>query len=94
MCFHVLLNKIVKYVRLHRPKMASELSNCYGAGTGCGWCVPFLTKIHEQVMAGEDPKPTMSAEEYKARRAEYRQKLYGDKLPPDTPAADPPTETQ
>lgn len=75
LCFHVPLNKIVKYVRLHDPKVASELANCYGAGTGCGWCIPFLTKIYEQVKAGEDPTPEMSAAEYRARRAEYRKSL-------------------
>ena len=73
MCFHVPLNKIAKYVRLHRPPLASELAHCYGAGTGCGWCIPFLTKIYDEVMAGEEnPSISMSAEEYKARRAQYR----------------------
>lgn len=77
MCFHVPLNKIVKFVRLHDPKVPSQLSECYGAGTGCGWCIPFLTRIYEQVKAGEEPSIRMSAEEYRQRRAAYRSQLEG-----------------
>ena len=72
LCFHVPLNKIAKYVRLHNPPLPSELSNCYGAGTGCGWCIPYLTKIYDQVKAGEDPTPELTPEEYRERRAAYR----------------------
>jgi len=81
LCFHVPLNKIEKYVRLHQPRVASELAHCYGAGTGCGWCVPFLTRIYDQVMAGEEPAPQMSPEEYRRRRAEYRRSLGLDSSP-------------
>jgi len=75
LCFHVNFGKIVKHIRLNNIKRASQLSECYGAGTGCGWCVPFLESIFEKVQAGEDPTPSMSAEEYRKRRADYHKTL-------------------
>ena len=41
----------VDLVRRTKPKVASQLSECGGAGTGCGWCIPFLKQIHQQVDA-------------------------------------------
>ena len=45
LCFHVSLRKVKKFIRLERPVRASQISQCYGAGTGCGWCRPFLEKL-------------------------------------------------
>jgi NAD(P)H-nitrite reductase large subunit len=71
-CFHVSRRKLVNYVRLNRPKVASQLSECGGAGTGCGWCVPFLKQIFEQaVRGGETELERLTPEEYEQRRAEY-----------------------
>ena len=42
LCFHVTKRKVVTFIRLEKPARASQLSECYGAGTGCGWCRPFL----------------------------------------------------
>lgn len=74
-CFHVPRAKVVRYVRRERPRVASLISECLSAGTGCGWCVPFLIQLHEDVMAGREVSAPMSAEEYQARRAEYRRKV-------------------
>jgi NAD(P)H-nitrite reductase large subunit len=74
-CFHVPRRKVIRYVKRERPRVVSLVSQCLSAGTGCGWCIPFLERIHEDVMAGREPEPAMSAEEYKRRRAEYRAKL-------------------
>jgi bacterioferritin-associated ferredoxin len=51
----------------------SQLSECYGAGTGCGWCRPFLKRLMEQADpdAAELPGPAS----YAADRSEYRKKL-------------------
>lgn len=73
LCFHVSLHKIAKHVRLNQPKVASQISECYGAGTGCGWCIPFLEKIFEDVKSGETPDLRMSKEDYVSRRKKYRQ---------------------
>src|SRR4051812_8992994 len=70
LCFHVTRRKLVNFVRLHRPKVASQLSECGGAGTGCGWCVPFLKQIFRQGTEGGELE-ALSSEEYARRRAEY-----------------------
>jgi bacterioferritin-associated ferredoxin len=48
LCFRVSLRKIRAYLRREDPPVASLISECLGAGTGCGWCVPFLTELHRQ----------------------------------------------
>lgn len=70
LCFHVSKRKVVNYIRLHRPKVASQLSECYGAGTGCGWCRPFLRKLMEDAQPDEVALP--SPDEYAAQRQQYR----------------------
>lgn len=46
------------------------MTECLNAGTGCGWCIPFLVKI------AEDPNHfalnELSPEEYAAHRKNYR----------------------
>jgi len=72
-CFHVTRRKLMNYCRLRRPRVASQLSECGGAGTGCGWCVPFLKMIFRQWQRGETPRELeeISAAEYARRRADY-----------------------
>jgi NAD(P)H-nitrite reductase large subunit len=81
-CFHVPLNKIVKHVRLNDPQYASQLSECYGAGTGCGWCIPFLERIFESVKTNPQLLPDLglSQEEYCARRREYHKRINADRM--------------
>lgn len=47
LCFHVTRRKVENYLRNERPVAPSQLSECYGAGTGCGWCRPILKKLFE-----------------------------------------------
>jgi bacterioferritin-associated ferredoxin len=77
-CYHVSLLKLLNFARRERPARASQLSECLGAGTGCGWCIPVLEKIHEQAKAesqSSDPDLTslvgQSPAEYMDARAEY-----------------------
>jgi NAD(P)H-nitrite reductase large subunit len=81
-CFHVTRRKLVNWVRLNAPQVPSQLSECGGAGTGCGWCIPFLKQIFQQGMetATEEPSrsiaapetlETLTPEEYALRRAQY-----------------------
>jgi NAD(P)H-nitrite reductase large subunit len=71
-CFHVGRRKLVNFIRLTRPRVPSQLSQCGGAGTGCGWCIPFLKQLHEQAVAGgETDLEHLTAAEYERRRAEY-----------------------
>ncbi|MBM3982021.1 MAG: (2Fe-2S)-binding protein [Planctomycetes bacterium] len=82
-CFHVSRRKLVNWVRHNAPKVPSQLAACGGAGTGCGWCIPFLKQIFKQgqgergggcaacVSAPEDVLDELTAEEYAVLRAEY-----------------------
>lgn len=54
-CFHVTLRKVETFCRVEKPKVASQISECLSAGTGCGWCVPLLKKIHGRCCPGEVP---------------------------------------
>lgn len=69
-CFHVTKRKIVNYIRIHRPARASLVSQCGGAGTGCGWCVPFLKKYYEE-SAGSAAADAITPAEYAKQRAAY-----------------------
>lgn len=73
LCFRVSLRKLRTYMNQTRPTVASQLSDCFSAGTGCQWCVPFLRKLHAQWQAGETPDLPVSPEEYAARRKRYHQ---------------------
>ena len=70
-CFHVTQRKVVNYIRLHKPKVPSQLSECGGAGTGCGWCVPYLKKCFAAESDGPESTIELTAEEYSTQRATY-----------------------
>jgi bacterioferritin-associated ferredoxin len=74
-CFHVTKRKILNFIRITRPRRASQLSECGGAGTGCGWCRPFLLHYFEQmVLKGvEEPDDQITPEEYQRLRDHYLQ---------------------
>ncbi|HMN95554.1 MAG TPA: (2Fe-2S)-binding protein [Phycisphaerales bacterium] len=72
LCFRVSLRKLRHFVERERPEVASKLSECLDAGTGCRWCVPFLERLHEQHRNGEPMDLPASPEEYARRRAAYR----------------------
>jgi NAD(P)H-nitrite reductase large subunit len=67
-CFHVSRRKLINYTRLHQPRVASQLSECGGAGTGCGWCIPFLKQIFKKETTELE---VLTPEEYAQQRAEY-----------------------
>lgn len=68
-CFHVPMRKLVHFARRVRPKQASRMTECLNAGTGCGWCIPFLVKI------AADPDAFaihhLTAEQYAEMRKNY-----------------------
>jgi len=72
LCFHVSLRKIRSYMKREDPPVASLISECLGAGTGCQWCVPILKKLHAQHAAGDVVGLDVSAENYASGRAVYR----------------------
>ena len=72
LCFHVTKRKVVNYIRIEKPRRVGQLSDCFGAGTGCGWCRPFLQKLFDQAAAsGETVEDLPTAEEYAAMRGSY-----------------------
>ncbi len=68
-CYGVTMRKLVNFSRRVRPKRPSQMTECLGAGTGCGWCIPFLVKI------AADPDAftldALAAEEYAQKRQTY-----------------------
>ena len=85
-CFHVTRRKLVNFARQRRPRVASQLSECGGAGTGCGWCIPFLKQIFNEAVAGEQTElEQLTPEEYERRRAAYIRAGKGTPPPGATP---------
>ncbi len=56
LCFHVTQRKLLSFIRVERPQRASQLSECFGAGTGCGWCRPYLQQMFAEA-TGQPPSP-------------------------------------
>ena len=76
LCFHVTRRKVVNYLRVEKPKRIGQLSECFGAGTGCGWCRPFLQQLFDAaVEGGELPDAQLpTSADYAAMRQEHLRK--------------------
>lgn len=78
-CFHVSKRKLINFTRQTQPSRPSQLADCFGAGTGCGWCIPFLISLHEEVMGQQEKtEPQLfegSAGEYEQMRLNYQQQV-------------------
>jgi NAD(P)H-nitrite reductase large subunit len=85
-CFHITRRKLVNFLRQTQPRVASQLSQCGGAGTGCGWCIPFLKQLHENATKGGTSElESLTPEEYERRRAAYVRAGKGTPPPGATP---------
>ncbi len=74
LCFRVSLRKINAYLNREDPPVASLISECLGAGTGCGWCVPYLKHLHAQHRQGQiEPSIEGTSDDYASGRARYKQ---------------------
>ena len=87
LCFHVTQRKVVNYLRVEKPRRAGQLSDCFGAGTGCGWCRPFLKRLFEAAAAAEGAAgPQLpSAADYARERSSYVRSGGGTPPPGATP---------
>ena len=86
LCFHVTKRKVVNFIRIEQPKRAAQMSECFGAGTGCGWCRPFLKKLFEQAVdGGEIDADLPTKEDYAKLRTKYVQEGGGTPPPGATP---------
>ena len=70
-CFHVTYRKLRNYARHNKPAVPSLMSDCLGAGTGCGWCRKIIVKIWEQSQRDDTGLPLPSVAERKAEREKY-----------------------
>ena len=94
LCFHVTLGKIRGYLRREDPPVASLISECLDAGTGCGWCVPFLKHLHAEHKAGRVPDLKITPADYgTARKGFHRSGTRGDLRADGTAPAPPPEAT-
>jgi bacterioferritin-associated ferredoxin len=71
LCFHVTKRKLLSFLRIEKPKRPGQLSECFGAGTGCGWCRAYLTRMHNEAVGRGEVQPDLTPEEYAARRQQY-----------------------
>ncbi len=72
LCFHVTKRKVVNYLRVEKPKRPGQLADCFGAGTGCGWCRTYLRRLFDEAQRGtpaDVAEPT--AAEYAQGRTKY-----------------------
>jgi len=82
LCFHVSLRKIKGYLGRENPPVASLISECLGAGTGCQWCVPFLKHLHKCHVSGQPVDLRISPEQYAASRATFKTSGNRELAPP------------
>lgn len=89
LCFHVTKRKVINFLRVEKPARAGQLSECFGAGTGCGWCRTYLRRLFDEARgrtAAEEGEPT--ARDYARGRAKYVRAGGGTPPPGATPIAD------
>ena len=82
-CFHVPRRKVEAWMRRERPKVISQVSQCLGAGTGCGWCISFLKAIHAELLEGGPPFEMPGRKEYLEKRKAYHRDIGYGKAAPD-----------
>lgn len=85
LCFHVTKRKLQNFLRIERPRRVAQMSECFGAGTGCGWCRKYLEKMFDAYAAhseiADDPTPADHAK----LRASYIKSGGGTPPPGATP---------
>ena len=71
-CFHVSKRKVLNFIRVHQPRRASQVSECGGAGTGCGWCIPYIKRCFEKMQQGDlQATDDVTTSDYARLRASY-----------------------
>ena len=82
LCFHVTRRKVENFIRVEKPRRTGQISECFGAGTGCGWCRPFLKILFDKAAEGGVVSPDVpSPQQYAELRRKYIDRGRG--TPPD-----------
>ena len=92
LCFHVSKRKVINYIRVEKPARVGQLSDCFGAGTGCGWCRGYLRRLFEEqrgMAPGGASEPT--AQGHALGRAQYVRAGGGTPPPGATPIEETPS---
>ena len=90
LCFHVSRRKVINFIRIEKPKRPAQLSECFGAGTGCGWCRPFLQRLFDAAAAGgKIDAETPTAADYARQRTTSVRSGGGTPPPGATPIDEP-----
>ena len=93
LCFHVSKRKVINFIRVEKPARPGQLSECFGAGTGCGWCRTYLRKLFDEAGGRADQVAAEpSPQEYARARAAYVRSGGGTPPPGATPIDDAPSE--
>jgi len=87
LCFHVTKRKVVNFIRIEKPRRAAQLSECFGAGTGCGWCRKYLAHLLEVAQSAGDAQARGEPlpEAYAQARSRYIRSGGGTPPPGATP---------
>ncbi len=86
LCFHVSKRKVLNFIRVTKPRRAGQLSECFGAGTGCGWCRKLLTSYFEQAASdGVTIADEPTADQHAKARGNYIRDGGGTPPPGATP---------
>jgi len=74
-CYHVSYRKLWNFARREDLQRPSQMSECLGAGTGCGWCIPILKRIFEHAASEMPPEKLVqfTPEQYAGERKRYIQ---------------------
>ena len=88
LCFHVTKRKVQNFIRLEKPRRVGQLAECFGAGTGCGWCRPFLQRLFDACEQTGSTEDLPSAAEYAHGRSKYVREGGGVPPPGATPVED------
>ena len=75
LCFHVTRRKVENFIRIEQPRRAAQLSECFGAGTGCGYCRRWLIALFEASRDTLQPAPEIpSPDQYRLQRRAWHRK--------------------
>ncbi len=91
LCFHVTKRKVLNFLRVEQPRRPGQLADCFGAGTGCGWCRKYLRRLFDEYQSGQTADASEpSAAEYAQGRTHYVKSGGGTPPPGATPIEDEP----